>query len=86
MGNFLLEALIESYVSSLWDIGECSMQQLMRYHGAKGSLWSGGVEGGQHQEEEDKLDVLVDANDQLLEKAVSYSLIHTTALVLFIIK
>ena len=44
------------------------MQQVIRYHNAKGSLLAG--QEGKEEEEEDKFDVLVDANDQLLEKAV----------------
>lgn len=41
----------------------------MRYHGLKGNL-SG---SSQAIELEDKFDVLVDANDQILERAVSKS-------------
>ena len=39
----------------------------MRYHGIKGNLSTSSAA----HELEDKFDVLVDANDQLLERAVS---------------
>ena len=40
----------------------------MRHHGAKGNLST----NSEAVETEDKFDVLVDANDQILERAVSY--------------
>ena len=43
------------------------MQQIMRYHGIKGNLSSNSLA----RELEDKFDILVDANDQLLERAVN---------------
>ena len=42
------------------------VQKVMRYHGAKGNLST----NSEAVEIEDKFDVLVDANDQILERAV----------------
>ena len=44
-----------------------SIQQIMRYHGAKGNLST----SSEAVELDDKFDVLVDANDQVLEWVVS---------------
>jgi hypothetical protein len=46
------------------------MQTIIRYHGARGSVWSGNDTAV--QQEEDRFDALVEANDQILEKAVSW--------------
>ena len=42
------------------------MQNIMRYHGAKGNLSTSSTA----VEIEDKFDVLIDANDQILERVV----------------
>ena len=44
-----------------------SIQGLIRYHGMKGNLST----SSEAYELEEKFDVLVDVNDQLLERAVS---------------
>ncbi len=44
-----------------------SVQNVMRYHGAKGNLSTSSTA----VEIEDKFDVLIDANDQILERVVS---------------
>ena len=51
-------------------IGLTRMQNIMRYHGAKGNLSTSSTT----VELEDKFDVLIDANDQLLERVVSKTL------------
>ena len=43
-----------------------SIQNVIRYHGAKGNM----LKNTEDMELEDKFDVLVDANDQLLERVV----------------
>ena len=43
------------------------MQNIMRYHGAKGNLSTSSTT----VEIEDKFDVLIDVNDQILERVVS---------------
>ncbi len=49
----------------------CSIQKLMRYHGAKGNLSSTSAT----MELDERFDVLIDANDQLLERVVKKCLI-----------
>jgi len=45
------------------------IQSVMRYHGARGSI----AANNDMLDVEDRFDVLVDANDQLLERVVSSS-------------
>ena len=44
------------------------IQSMMRYHGARGSI----AANNEMMDAEDRFDVLVDANDQLLERVVSF--------------
>ena len=46
------------------------IQSAMRYHGARGSISA----SSDVMDVEDRFDVLVDANDQLLERVVSFIL------------
>ena len=50
-----------------WNSCCFSIQNIMRYHGAKGNLSTSSAA----VEIEDKFDVLIDANDQILERVVS---------------
>lgn len=60
-------------------ISKNSVQNVMKFHGAKGNLLS----KLENPNVEDKFDILVDANDQLLERIVSFIFHYKTTNKLF---
>lgn len=64
-----------TYPLYMYNLSPCSIQSILKHQNVRGNL----TQSSDTLEVEDQFDILIDANDQILEKAVSVVHVHSSS-------